>query len=205
MKPQSLGVVPYRPNRRTCLKLPVRLDPGAKAAQISVLPEFAFTMPFRRERWPELESAAPQILVGYGFDLQRLADKVRNNELALTTVDRAIFALTDCGSNPLSLPFRENIWQAFGVPIYELIIAPGCTLLAAECELHQGWHLQEGSKAYLLRGELMYDTPLITGSHSGFTGGIDLTPCECGRSTVRLINLAPFLPRPYEQRIPAVA
>ena len=143
--------------------------------------------------------------MGYAFDLGRLAAKVRKDELALPTVDRAIFVLTDCGSNPLSLPSREQLWQTFGVPTYELIIAPGCTMLAAECERHQGWHLQEGAHAYLLRGELMYDTPPISGSHTGFTGGIDSTPCPCGRSTARLVNLAPFQPRPYEQRIAAVA
>jgi phenylacetate-coenzyme A ligase PaaK-like adenylate-forming protein len=180
-------------------------SPGRKAAQISVLPEFESVQPFRHERWHEIESFSPNILVGYAFDLRRFAEKSRARELQVPSVDRAIFALTDCGSNPLADPLRDQLWHLFGVPIYELIIAPGCRLLAAECEAHDGWHLQDGVEAYLVRDHLIYDAPPLNGLHTGFTGQIDTAPCACGRPTVRLKNLAPHLPRPFERRIAAVA
>ncbi len=173
-------------------------------AQISVLPEFEGARPFRRERWNELESFAPAILIGYGFDLERLAEKVANAEIQLA-VSQALFALTDCGSNPISANLRETLWRVFGVPVYEMIVAPGCRLLAAECEAHDGWHVQPGASAYVVKGELVYDVPPLTNLYTGFTGDIDAQACPCGRPTERLKNLSPCLPRPYERRLAAIA
>ncbi len=194
-----------RSQRRPTLALPLGTASQLRAAQISVLPEFETALPFRRERWNQIQAFAPHILIGYGFDLHRLAKSIRDGHCELTTVDRAIFALTDCGSTPISEALREQLWHTFSVPLYEMIIAPGSTVLAAECELHNGWHLQEGAEAYLLKGELVYDAPPLTGTHTGFTCDIDREPCDCGRPTPRLKNLTPFLPRPYENRIAAVA
>ncbi|MDQ2841522.1 MAG: hypothetical protein M3Y72_10895 [Acidobacteriota bacterium] len=205
MKRHSLGVIPFRPNRHSHLALPLAQAPELRAAQISVLPEFESVRPFRRERWGELALFQPNILIGYGLDLQRLTEKVMRQEIQLTSLDRAIFALTDCGSAPVSDLLRDSLWRVFGVPVYELIIAPGCSLLASECEAQDGWHLQEGAHAYLVRGELVFDAPPLTGSHTGFTGSIEIKPCGCGRATVRLKDLAPYLPRPHERHLAAIA
>jgi hypothetical protein len=205
MKRHSLGVIPFRPDRRPRLSLPLSWTSKSRAAQISVFPEFESARPFSRDKWSELPGFKPGILIGYGFDLRRLADKVIKEELDLTTVDHAVFALTDCGLNPISDGLRETLWHIFKVPVYELIVAPGCRLLAAECEAHDGWHLQPGADAYLVNGELVYDVPPATNLHTGFTGDIETEPCPCGRSTVRLKNLGPCLPQPFERRVAAVA
>ncbi len=206
MKRSLLGVIiPFRSTRPPLLQLPAPNAADVKTAQISVYPEFEAAQPFRRERWSELEAFAPGILVGYSFDLERLVEKVKTKELNLPSVDRMIFALTDCGSNPISDVLRDRLWQVLGVPVYELIVAPGCNLLATECEAHDGWHLQDGAHAYLVRGELVYDAPPVAGRHTGFTGEVETSPCPCGRPSLRLKNLAPHLPRPYEHRIAAVA
>ncbi|MBV8867341.1 MAG: hypothetical protein JO210_18230 [Acidobacteriaceae bacterium] len=205
MKRHSLGVIPFRPFRLPRLRLPLASTSELNAAQISVLPEFESVQPFRRERWAELEAFQPRVLVGYGFDLQKLADKVKTEEMQLRSVDRAIAALTDCGSSPISDALRDHLWRTFGVPVYELIVAPGCRLLACECEAHDGWHVQEGAQAYLVKGELVYDAPPLRCAYTGFTGNIETQLCECGRKTARLKNLAPFLPQPYERRLAAIA
>ncbi len=205
MKRHSLGVIPFRPNRLPSLTLPLATAGGLRAAQISVLPEFQSVQPFRRERWGELGAFQPRILVGYGFDLQRLADKVIGGEFEIASLDRAVVALTDCGSSPISDALRNHVWRTFGVPVYELIVATGCRLLACECEAHDGWHVQEGAKPYLVKGELVYDAPPLTCAYTGFTGDIETQSCECGRQTVRLKNLRPYLPRPYERRLAAIA
>ncbi len=205
MKRRSLGVIPFRSNRLPSLTLPLQSVSGLKASQISVLPQFESVHPFRRERWSDLAAFQPRILVGYGFDLQILAAKVKAREVELTSLDRGIFALTDCGSSPIDDALREDLWKTFGVPIYELIVAPGCRLLACECEAHDGWHVQEGAKPYIARGEVVYDAPPVTGAHTGFTGDIEIAPCDCGRKTARLKNLAPCLPWPYERRLAAIA
>ncbi len=205
MKRHSLSVIPFRPARHPRLAVPLASDPELNIAQISVFPEFESARPFRRERWNDLEAFRPSALIGYGFDLERLAKSVAGKEFALTTVDRAVFALTDCGSNPISPELRETLWQTFSVPVYELIVAPGCRLLAAECETHDGWHMQPGANAYLMQGELVCDVPPLTNLHTGFTGEIDTAPCSCGRPTARLKNLGPCLPWPYERRLAAIA
>jgi hypothetical protein len=205
MKRHSLGVIPFRPNRRPRLSLPLSNASASCMAQISVFPEFEWARPFSREKWSELPTFQPGVLIGYGFDLQRLADKINKRELELTTVNRAIFVLTDCGLHPIGDSLRDTLWQTFKVPVYELIVAPGCRLLAAECEAHDGWHLQPGASAYLVSGELVYDVPPATNLHTGFTGEIDAKPCPCGRPTVRLKNLGPCLPKAFERRLAAIA
>ena len=204
MRASSLGVIPFRSGKSMRMKLPAGME-QRKAAQISVLPEFESVQPFGRERWLELGGFNPSILVGYGFDLQRLADKVQLGELELNSLDHAIFALTDCGTRPIADGLRANLWQVFGVPVYELIVAPGCKLLASECEAHDGWHLPEGASAYLIDGEVVCTLPPQHHVHTGLSGEIDNNPCPCGRSTLRLKNLTPHLPRPSERRLAAAA
>jgi hypothetical protein len=62
---------------------------------------------------------------------------------------------------------RDRLWRAFRVPVFEQMIGADCTLLAAECEAHDGLHI-ESSK-------------LAIGDHE-----IDRSICACGRATPRL-------------------
>ncbi len=205
MQRPSLSVIPFRNTRRPLLQLPGSFSADVKTAQISALPEFESVQPFRQERWQQLEVFSPNVLVGYAYDLRRLAEQVLAGRRSLSSVDRAIYALTDCGSNTLTESLRDQLWHVFGVPLYELIVAPGCRLLAAECEAHDGWHLQSGIEAYRVGDHLVYDTHPLRGLYTGFKGQIDPSPCACGRPSMRLKGLAPHLPRPYERSVAAVA
>ncbi len=203
MKPQPLVVLPFRSRRMPRLALPA-IAGHRKAAQISVSPRFESVQIFARRRWAELQSFEPRILVGYGLELSRFAELLASGEFQLPTVDHAVFALTDCGSNPIGDDLRAKVWQHFGVPAYELIIAPGCRLLAAECEAHDGWHLADDTSAHFSRGELVYDVPSMQGLHTGFAGLIETRACACGRPTARLKNLSPYSLRSSEP-LPAIA
>jgi hypothetical protein len=205
MKLYSAALIPFRPTRPRPLSIPLPNQPELNIAQISVFPEFESARPFRREKWVDLKAFQPNVVIGYGFDLERLAESIAKEEFALTSLDRAIFALTDCGSNPISPKLRDKLWRIFSVPAYELIVAPGCRLLAAECETHDGWHMQPGTRAYLVQGEVVCDVPPLTNLYTGFTGDIETAPCACGRPTARLKNLGPCLPRPYERQLAAIA
>ncbi|MDQ2710833.1 MAG: hypothetical protein M3Y72_18670 [Acidobacteriota bacterium] len=205
MKRYSLGVIPFRPARSARLALPFAASPDMRAAQISVFPEFASVQPFPHERWRDLGAFRPSVLVGYGLDLQRLAEKVAKDDFELRTIDHAIFALTDCGSAPVSDVLRVTLWQRFGVPVYELIVAPGCRLLAFECEAHDGWHVADNAVPYLVMGELVCDFPPLANLHTDFSGQINPKPCACGRRSVRLKNLAPHIRKPYEHPLAAIA
>ena len=201
----SSKVIPFRITPKAGLSLPFTAAPNLKAAQISAVPEFAAVQAFGRERWSGLQAFAPNALVGYGLDLQRLCLKVADGEITLRTLNHAIFALTDCGSAPISDALRVTLWQSFGVPVYELIIAPGCRLLAAECEAHDGWHVAQGTLPYVLKEEIVFDTVSVKNVHTGLSGEVDLESCECGRKSARLRNLAPCLSSRYEYPLAATA
>jgi len=200
-----MRIIPFRAERRSRLALPMAIQDEIRIAQISGVREFAMARAFRRAQWSELPAFQPEILIGYGLDLDRLAEKVANSQVALATVSRAIFALTDSGSNPITEALRDRLWKVFGVPVYELIVVPGCHLLATECEAHDGWHLQPGTDAYQVKGEVIYDIPPVTYLHTGFTGEVETAPCGCGRPTHRLKNLSPFVPQPYDRQLAAIA
>jgi hypothetical protein len=63
---------------------------------------------------------------------------------------------------------RDRLWRAFRVPIFEQIVAEDGTLYAAECEAHDGLHIESRKFA--------------VGDHE-----IDRSPCACGRTTPRFI------------------
>ena len=64
---------------------------------------------------------------------------------------------------------RERFWRAFRVPVFEQIIAETGHLLAAECEAHDGLHIETpGLKPRA--GEVL-----------------ETTTCGCGRTTPRLV------------------
>ncbi len=76
---------------------------------------------------------------------------------------------------PLDLPVtdddRDRLWRIFGVPLFEQIVDANARLLAAECEAHDGLHLESAS----------------------FTAAdyeIDGTPCGCGNPSPRLVEKA---------------
>ena len=64
---------------------------------------------------------------------------------------------------------RELLWSRFGVPLFEQIIADDHKLLAAECEAHDGLHIESP------------DLPPRNGEI------LETAPCECGRTTPRLV------------------
>jgi len=62
---------------------------------------------------------------------------------------------------------RDQLWQAFRVPVFEQIIGRAGELLAAECDAHDGLHI--------LSPKLDVERERI-----------DASPCACGRKTPRL-------------------
>jgi hypothetical protein len=87
----------------------------------------------------------------------------------IPSVRNAIIVLVRPGEPNLSENDREHLWRAFRVPVFEQRIDESCTLLAAECEAHDGLHI-ESPRATPREGEIL-----------------ETTPCGCGRTTPRLI------------------
>ena len=94
---------------------------------------------------------------------------------------------TEFGSYPLSDVERVILWQAFGVPVYELIVSPEGQLIASECEVHEGWHLETGITLDRRKNVLVWHVrgrpqPL------GMVGEIENSVCACGRKTPRIVS-----------------
>jgi hypothetical protein len=96
----------------------------------------------------------------------------------ISSLTHAVIVLATSPNQLLTEPRRDRLWQAFRVPVYEQIVSEDGTLLAAECEAHNGVHIESDA--------LSLDPRLV-----------DSGPCGCGRSTPRL--------RTASERVHAVA
>jgi hypothetical protein len=145
---------------------------------------------FSQAQEAELQEYGPQILLGFSEDLSKLAARVERRSLSLRLLDRAVFALTSYRDMPLRDTVRAACWQAFGVPIYELLLDGDGSILAAECEAHEGWHIASGIAFSMLDGQLWYSTRRRFSGGTGLTGSIEAQPCPCGRPGKRLLHVA---------------
>ncbi len=180
----------FRPINRAHRKLPFPARPEQRIAQISALSKpFDFAQPFPRDRWRDLENFQPQVLVGSASDLLRLHGRSELGALKLSSVDHAVFVLTQCGRSPLNDVLRVSLWQAFGVPLFELFLGSRGRLLASECEAHEGWHIEPGNNFSIVHGKLLVDVPLRKGIETGLRAELDDSLCPCGRAGVRLVNI----------------
>jgi hypothetical protein len=102
----------------------------------------------------------------------------------------ALIVLHRTGVGPLAPEDREWLWRRFGVPIFEQVIGVHGELIAAECEAHDGMHIE------------------LPQEQTSFTGELDESPCACGRTAPRLRS-APSPPQvlspPSLERLRAVA
>jgi hypothetical protein len=122
--------------------------------------------------------------------MRRLADYVAQGSFDATSIDHALVILTCYGATPLSDLERVMLWQGFGVPLFELYLGLDHSLLASECEAHEGWHLAPGvGPTTLDTGELILDGAGNAGLRTGLCASLDETPCPCGRSTHRLLEI----------------
>jgi phenylacetate-coenzyme A ligase PaaK-like adenylate-forming protein len=126
-----------------------------------------------------------------------LADQKLRDLIELPSLKTAIVVLTSFGDAPLENHHRDLIWRAFGVPIFEQARGWDGTVLARECEVHDGLHLDETAVSAEMDGADLVITQLTALDHpmiraaTGWTGEIVKEPCECGAETPRLRNLAP--------------
>jgi hypothetical protein len=87
------------------------------------------------------------------------------------SLTHALIVVLRPGEDLVTVAERERFWRAFGVPLFEQIVDRSSRLLAAECEAHDGLHID--SRSSEKNSEL-----------EGYR--LDETPCGCGRKTPRL-------------------
>jgi hypothetical protein len=86
------------------------------------------------------------------------------------SLKNAIIALVRPGDPNLTEDDRERLWRTFRVPVFEQRIDESCALLAAECEAHDGLHIEAPGLAPR-EGEIL-----------------ETAPCGCGKTTPRLVT-----------------
>lgn len=99
-----------------------------------------------------------------------LADQKRRGLFTLPSLNTAIVVLTSVDDSPLGDHHRDLLWSTFGVPIFEQLRGADGTIVARECEVHDGLHIVDSE--HKLHGEIITDA------------------CECGLETPRLKRAA---------------
>jgi hypothetical protein len=201
----NINLLRFQPTQQKRILLPFPADPKVRIAQLTETPRFTGVEAFVPERWLELETFRPRVIVGYAGDLQRLAERMDLGIVDLACVDHAVVVLTACGSKPLSDVVRVVLWQSFGVPVFELFVGPDKSLLAFECEAHEGWHLEPGVTLGAFEEELILDSPGNYGLRTGLRGRVLTEACPCGRETPRLMDILAVRPPPLLRALSASA
>lgn len=199
MKRLPLDLSRFRGQRSQRNELPLSIRPNLRQAQLSGVPLSGAVVCFSPKQIIDLECFRPQVLIGFVEDLQRICERVALGIADLSSVDHAILVLTRCGDEPIADKFRVVLWQAFGVPVFELVTAPDGAVIAADCEAHEGWHLQGNASAAILGGELQILRKGRPPLRTGFIGRIETEACACGRPTPRIGKVqvcAPAVPLP---------
>jgi hypothetical protein len=172
------------------IRLPFPVSQTLRVAQLSSGPKFEGVEAFIVERWDDVRPFAANVVIGSASELQRLGEESASGELDTSSIDHALVVITRYGAKPLTDLLRVTLWQALGVPIFELYLGLDDALLAAECEAHEGWHLAHGVEFALFNDrELVLDGAGNNGLHTGLSAMADPQPCPCGRPTARLLEI----------------
>jgi len=126
------------------------------------------------------ESIALPLALALSYSAQRLA-----GANFLPSLRRAIVVLsspqTPCG--PMTDGHRDLLWGAFGLPVFEQLLAPDGGVIARECEAHDGLHAEQIS----IHAETC--EAWIAGQATGCSAEIVMGHCDCGLETPRLRTL----------------
>jgi hypothetical protein len=159
-----------RLRRKSVFRYP--MDPAPRTAVLAA----CFRQPRLRPNYPVRVFPA-----GWSEEVSAFAPAAiaapREQLLGLAAIDRppvvthAVIALENPGDPMLSAYERQRLWAAFRVPVFEQIIGRDGELLAAECEAHDGLHIETAGLPW-----------------EGYR--LEVAPCGCGRKTPRLTQAA---------------
>ncbi len=143
-----------------------------------------------------LRSYAPEALVAPLDVALSLADRKRRGLIDLPSLKTAIVTLTSFETSPLADSDRDVLWRAFGVPVFEQMRGWDGAIIARECEIHDGLHIDESAAILEIhQNELLATQLAATGepilrARTGLTGWIVTGLCECGADSPRLRNVS---------------
>ena len=106
-----------------------------------------------------------------------LADQKLRGLLDLPSLKFAIVVFSSLDPNDggtLAALNRDLLWKAFGLPVFEQLRGWNGKVIARECEVHNGLHLDASSQA---------------AEWEGLSAVVEKAQCECGMETPRLCHL----------------
>ena len=187
-------------------KLPLPMADGLRIAQVSpralLFADSQFLSP---DQAATLSDFKPQVLIGSASELELLAVRSDEGIVELSSLDRAVFVITDCRDVPLRESARTILWKAFGVPVFELLLGGDGSPIAAECDVHDGWHVEDAVLFSTVNGELWFQRKREVPQGTGLRGEIDSTLCPCGRPGNRILNAAMDLRDPVRHYLAKTA
>ncbi|MCU1335710.1 MAG: hypothetical protein JWO19_1291 [Bryobacterales bacterium] len=161
----------FRLRRKSVFRYP--MDPAPRTAVLAA----CFRQPRLRPNYPV--KVFPQ---GWSQEVSAFAPAAiaapREQLLGLAAAEQppvfthSVIALESPGDPMLSAAERQQLWRAFRVPVFEQIIGRDGELLAAECEAHDGLHIEIPGLPW-----------------EGYR--VETAPCGCGRKTPRLTPAEP--------------
>lgn len=144
-----------------------------------------------------LRQFRPEAIAGPVRVLMELAETMRDNHDVIPTLTRAIVAFTGLEQGSLSESERDMLWQVFQVPIFEQCLATDGSLLAWECEAHDGLHIVEENAIIEQRSQCEVILTSLTDRRypairlaTGLAAKLSSKPCECTQPGPRLIGLS---------------
>ena len=143
----------------------------------------------------QIRQFRPEALAGPVAVLLQLAEAALQTGEAIPTVTRAIVAFTGLEHGTLPQAGRDRLWQVFQVPVFEQYLGADGSLLAWECEAHEGLHtVEENAILEQSRGAELILTSLTDRRHptirlvTSLAAQIHTGACECGQPGPRLVS-----------------
>lgn len=145
-----------------------------------------------------LMESKPEALAAPVAVLRRVAATIAAGTLQLPTLRYGVLAWTGISRPYLTPADRDLLWRTFQVPVFEQFRGFQGEVLAAECDCHDGMHVEEDAAVWEQRmdgrdellvtsiGNLRYPALRLA---TGLRGRLDRSPCSCGRSEPRLSDL----------------
>jgi hypothetical protein len=132
--------------------------------------------------------------------LRRICAAVEARFLALPRLSEAVIVLQGLEEGTLFPGERDMLWRILGVPIFEQWLGLDGELIASECGMHQGLHLQsDRAELEQIQGELVLTSwyglrnPLLRVA-TGWSAEINSRACRCADPGPLLRDLVAMQP-----------
>ena len=142
----------------------------------------------------QIREFRPEALAGPVAVLMRLAAAGET----IPTLTRAVVAFSGLEHGALTEAGRDTLWQVFQVPVFEQYLGADGSLLAWECEAHEGLHtveenaiIEQSRESELILTSLTDHRRPTIRLVTSLAARLDSGACECGQPGPRLIDISP--------------